>query len=236
MGGGEDDRAAAAADLRRRLEDGLARSRRSKAQLAGLVGLSRTTVHEAFRSGAVPSAETTAALARGLGLDEAEMLDLRRRACGSPPRPCADGMQDDGVGLPIEASNPHDLEVHPAAAMPSAGVSGRDSWVLPGYVERGHDRVLTEAVRGAAAGRSAMVVLVGSSSTGKTRACWEAVQPLAGHGWQLWHPFDPTRAEAALADLGQVGPRTVVWLNEAQSTTSATPASENRSPPQRTRC
>ncbi|WP_381805624.1 tetratricopeptide repeat protein [Streptomyces niveus] len=61
-----------------------------------------------------------------------------------------------------------------------------------------------------------MVVLVGSSSTGKTRACWEAVQPLAELGWRLWHPFDPTRAEAALDDLRLVQPRTVVWLNEAQ--------------------
>ncbi|MGW1768926.1 hypothetical protein ACWCQL_33395 [Streptomyces sp. NPDC002073] len=61
-----------------------------------------------------------------------------------------------------------------------------------------------------------MLVLVGSSSTGKTRACWEAVRPLADQGWRLWHPFDPTRADAALADLEHVGPRTVVWLNEAQ--------------------
>ncbi|MFE4817824.1 tetratricopeptide repeat protein [Streptomyces sp. NPDC056704] len=61
-----------------------------------------------------------------------------------------------------------------------------------------------------------MVVLVGNSSTGKTRACWEAVQPLAGEGWRLWHPFGPTRAEAALEDLERVRPRTVVWLNEAQ--------------------
>ncbi|MGQ5640460.1 MULTISPECIES: tetratricopeptide repeat protein [unclassified Streptomyces] len=62
---------------------------------------------------------------------------------------------------------------------------------------------------------SRMLVLVGDSSTGKTRACWEAVQPLAELGWRLWHPFDPTRAEAALEDLHRVGPRTVVWLNEA---------------------
>ncbi|MEU3447331.1 hypothetical protein AB0H29_08870 [Streptomyces thermolilacinus] len=61
-----------------------------------------------------------------------------------------------------------------------------------------------------------MVVLVGSSSTGKTRACWEAVQPLAAEGWRLWHPYDPTRAEAALAGIEHVAARTVVWLNEAQ--------------------
>ncbi|MET9915335.1 hypothetical protein ABZZ74_53610 [Streptomyces sp. NPDC006476] len=76
--------------------------------------------------------------------------------------------------------------------------------------------MLAEAVREAAQGRSRLVVLVGSSSTGKTRACWEAVQPLVTKRWRLWHPFDPTRAEAALEDLHQVGPRTVVWLNEAQ--------------------
>ncbi len=61
-----------------------------------------------------------------------------------------------------------------------------------------------------------MLVLVGESSTGKTRACWEAVQRLADQGWWLWHPYDPTRAEAALEELHRVGSRTVVWLNEAQ--------------------
>ncbi|WP_405959393.1 hypothetical protein OG239_41830 (plasmid) [Streptomyces sp. NBC_00868] len=76
--------------------------------------------------------------------------------------------------------------------------------------------MLADAVQSACDGRSQMVVLVGSSSTGKTRACWEAVQPLAGLGWRLWHPFDPTRAAAALEDLYRVGPKTVVWLNEAQ--------------------
>ncbi|MEU1409212.1 hypothetical protein ABZ471_44465 [Streptomyces sp. NPDC005728] len=60
------------------------------------------------------------------------------------------------------------------------------------------------------------MVLVGTSATGKTRACWEAVQPLASRGWRLWHPFDPTRAEAALEELQHVRPKTVVWLNEAQ--------------------
>ena len=88
--------------------------------------------------------------------------------------------------------------------------------MLPGYVRRDHDRVLDQAVQDAAEGRSRMLVLVGTSSTGKTRACWEAVQPLADAGWRLWHPFDPTRAQAALEDLQRVRPRTVVWLNEAQ--------------------
>ncbi|MEU6369947.1 hypothetical protein ABZ876_30500 [Streptomyces sp. NPDC046931] len=67
----------------------------------------------------------------------------------------------------------------------------------------------------AAEGVSQLAVLVGESSSGKTRACWEAVQALPGK-WRLWHPFAPSRPEAALRDLGHVRPCTVVWLNEIQ--------------------
>jgi hypothetical protein len=70
-------------------------------------------------------------------------------------------------------------------------------------------------VTAAVAGASRIAVLVGGSSTGKTRACWQALELLRGRepGWQLWHPIDP---QGALAGLPGVGPRTVVWLNEAQ--------------------
>ncbi|MEV7318362.1 hypothetical protein AB0N56_36280 [Streptomyces microflavus] len=198
----------ALAELRRRLETGLVSARLNKSQLAGQAGLSRGTVQGAFKAGAkVPSAPTLAALARALKLSAAEMEELRRDAAG--------GVSGDGPGRPIEQWEPHALEVHPAG--PAPGSSGSvEQRVLPGYVPREHDRLLAEAVREAAHGRSRMVVLVGESSTGKTRACWEAVQPLAEKGWRLWHPFDPTRAEAALEELHDVGPRTVVWLNEAQ--------------------
>ena len=64
---------------------------------------------------------------------------------------------------------------------------------------------------------SGMVVLVAGSSAGKTRACWEAIEPLRdADGWRLWHPRNPTRSEAMLAGLDRVQLRTVVWLNEAQ--------------------
>ena len=73
-------------------------------------------------------------------------------------------------------------------------------------------------VRAAAGGRSGVAVLVGGSSTGKTRACWEALGLLRDEPgpWRLWHPIDPSRPDAALAELPRIGPRTVVWLNEAQ--------------------
>ncbi|MEW1583422.1 hypothetical protein AB0407_35920 [Streptomyces microflavus] len=198
----------ASAELRRRLEAGLVSARLNKSQLAGQARLSRGTVQEAFKAGArVPSTFTVAALARVLKLPAAELQELRRDAAG--------GVSGEGPGRPIGQWEPHALEVHPAGHAP--GGSGLvEQRVLPGYVRREHDRLLAEAVREAGQGGSRMLVLVGESSTGKTRACWEAVQPLAEKGWRLWHPFDPTRAEAALEELHDVGPRTVVWLNEAQ--------------------
>ncbi|MER8199221.1 hypothetical protein ABTY00_35455 [Streptomyces microflavus] len=198
----------ALAELRRRLEAGLVRAGLNKSQLAGQAGLSRGTVQEAFKAGArVPSTFTVAALARVLKLPAAELQELRRDAAG--------GVSGEGPGRPIGQWEPHALEVHPAGHAPG-GSRSVEQRVLPGYVRREHDRLLAEAVREAGQGGSRMLVLVGESSTGKTRACWEAVQPLAEKRWRLWHPFDPTRAEAALEELHDVGPRTVVWLNEAQ--------------------
>ncbi|MEV3852053.1 hypothetical protein AB0J30_35455 [Streptomyces microflavus] len=198
----------ASAELRRRLEAGLVSARLNKSQLAGQAGLSRGTVQEAFKAGArVPSTFTVAALARVLKLPAAELQELRRDAAG--------GVSGEGPGRPIGQWEPHALEVHPAGHAPG-GSRSVEQRVLPGYVRREHDRLLAEAVREAGQGGSRMLVLVGESSTGKTRACWEAVQPLAEKRWRLWHPFDPTRAEAALEELHDVGPRTVVWLNEAQ--------------------
>ncbi|MER7773018.1 hypothetical protein [Kitasatospora sp. NPDC096140] len=135
------------------------------------------------------------------------------------PQPAAGGHETaerGRPGKPIRQWDPLDLEVHPAGTDRGSAQRAGTPGALPGYVPRAHDRELGTEVAEAAGGRSRMVVLVGSSSTGKTRACWEAVRPLAEDGWTLWHPFDPTRAEAALADLERVGPHTVVWLNEAQ--------------------
>ncbi|MGW2722356.1 hypothetical protein [Streptomyces sp. NPDC001492] len=218
-----EDPAAALGELRARLEAGLAAVGLTKTMLARRAELGRTTVSEAFSSAAdVPSAQTVGALARALGLDPGLLLALRTAAVG---RAEIAGEGETSVGRPIAQCNPHDLEVHPAAAPPPTGdgsspVSAgqqRAASALPAYVRRPHDGQLAELVAATVSDEcSRMAVLVGSSSTGKTRACWEAVQPLAEAGWRLWHPFDPTRAEAALADLARVDPHTVVWLNEAQ--------------------
>src|SRR5207302_5422835 len=114
------------------------------------------------------------------------------------------------VGRPVaEFMDPLELEVHPAI---DAGAAAAGLPRLPAYVTRDHDERLREVIQRAIAGRSAIAVLVGGSSTGKTRACWEAVQTLPTD-WRLWHPINPGPAEAAAEALGAIGPRTVVWLN-----------------------
>ena len=117
--------------------------------------------------------------------------------------------------LLAEVIDPFALEVHRPVQSEDAQPGLPE---LPAYVPREHDRVLAEVVRAAADGSSSVAVLVGGSSTGKTRACWEAVALLRDEDlpWQLWHPIDPTRPDAALRALSAIGSRTVVWLNEAQ--------------------
>ena len=120
------------------------------------------------------------------------------------------------AGRPLEeVTDPFALEVH-CPAQPKGSQSGLS--VLPRYMPREHDAELSSLVRAVLEGRSAIAVLVGGSSTGKTRACWEALQWLREQPvqWRLWHPIDPSRPDAALRELPSIGPGTVVWLNEAQ--------------------
>lgn len=128
------------------------------------------------------------------------------------------------MGRPIASWDPHDLEIHQArdalvpkapTAMSASEEYGRAT-MLTAYIRRSHDDDLAGVVKAAADGRSRLAVLVGSTSTGKTRACWEAVQSLTSHGWRLWHPVEQLRPEALLDGLDRVGPRTVLWLNEIQ--------------------
>ncbi len=120
------------------------------------------------------------------------------------------------AGRPLEeVTDPFALEVH-RPVQPEEPQPGLPA--LPAYVPREHDTEVSSVVRAATEGRSTIAVLVGGSSTGKTRACWEALQLLRDRPgqWRLWHPIDPSRPEAALRELPGIGPRTVVWLNEAQ--------------------
>ncbi|GAA4561156.1 hypothetical protein GCM10023097_77060 [Streptomyces collinus] len=153
-----------------------------------------------------------------LRLWEGAVEERRQRRGGRPARP----VPGDGPALrapvrgrlvaelrPEEAFS--EWEVHRpvdvAAAVPGA---------LPLYVRRAHDEVVRGVVEQAVGGASRMVVLVGESSSGKTRACWEAVAELPA-GWRLWHPLDPSPARALANALQEgIAPRTAIWLNELQ--------------------
>lgn len=117
------------------------------------------------------------------------------------------------LSLPISELDPFALEVHPAISL-RAYVD--DLPKLPHYVERAHDLRLRQLVQSLVSGKSGIVVLVGGSSSGKTRAAWEAVRQLP-KSWRLWHPLAPTQAEAVLDGIDQVSPQTVIWLNELQN-------------------
>lgn len=133
--------------------------------------------------------------------DQVRQLWVRARKEPPPPR----------AGKPIAEYTPFVLEIHRAIEIHHE----RPISTLPQYVARAHDQHLRDAVDAAIGGSSRIVMLVGGSATGKTRACWEAIQALPRQWW-LWHPIDPGRPEAAAAELADVGPHTVVWLNEAQ--------------------
>ncbi|WP_328493487.1 hypothetical protein OHS59_12535 [Streptomyces sp. NBC_00414] len=213
----------------------------SKRALADAVGVSPTTIGDWLRADRFPQqsdqllnlVRVVRAQAERAGLAgdpaAAAVLDVHKwqRAYQAEARRRADGtsaavqagqvravLERMRPGRPLsEVADPFHLEVHHAIGSPAAGLP-----MLPTYVLREHDRALAEVVVQAVAGASRIAVLVGGSSTGKTRACWETLTLLRGRDepWRLWHPIDPTRPDAALAELADVAPYTVIWLNEAQ--------------------
>ena len=199
----------------------------SSAELLGVQGavladrLFRHLVREIIFRGSQGGALTPLANQFNHELNRRDQADSGQRIEGKLDRLAVDvlealALQDSDVtvaGWPLEeVTNPFDLEVH-RPVQPENAPPGLP--VLPSYVPREHDEVLGQVVAAAAGGRSGIAMLVGGSSTGKTRACWEALRPLREQDppWRLWHPIDP---DAALAELPGIKPRTVVWLNEAQ--------------------
>jgi hypothetical protein len=116
----------------------------------------------------------------------------------SPPEPAA--KEKPARGCPVAQWNPVKLGVHQ--------VIGGGS--MPMYIRRQHDELLW-AVLDPAVPASRLVVVRGASSTGKTRAAYEAV---AGRlaDWQLDYPLNVAALKERL-DTG-IPARTVLWLGE----------------------
>ena len=81
---------------------------------------------------------------------------------------------------------------------------------MPIYVCRPHDELL-RAVLDPAVPISRLVVVRGGSSTGKTRAAWEAVSARLAE-WRLDYPQDPAALEQRLT--AGIPAHTVLWLGE----------------------
>jgi len=109
-------------------------------------------------------------------------------------------------GLRVDLAIPRELGIH--SAIP---ISGYDD-DLPTYVERDFDIQLRAALATNLAARGNFVVMVGGSSTGKTRSLYEAIYELVPDWW-LVQPADA----ADLLDVKNSPPReTVFWLDELQ--------------------
>ena len=115
-----------------------------------------------------------------------------------PPEPAA--AEKPTRGRPVAQWDPVELGVHQV-------IGGGP---MPAYVRRPHDELL-RAVLDPAVPASRLVVVRGGSSTGKTRAAYEAVADRLAD-WQLDYPLDP----GALAERLEAGipARTVLWLGE----------------------
>lgn len=116
-----------------------------------------------------------------------------------------------GAGRCRDAS-PHALGIH---ASIRAGDAKDD---LPAYVSRHFDDHLREIIaKGADEG--CFVLLVGDSSTGKTRSLYEAILSVVPDWWLL-HPADSRDVLRAYREPTE---HTVVWLDELQNFLGADP-------------
>jgi hypothetical protein len=103
---------------------------------------------------------------------------------------------------------PAALEVHTAVPAGQAAGPGAE---LTAYLPREHDIALrAELSTVFAGGASRLVMLTGESSTGKTRALYQALQETAPDNLLL-HPVD-TESLLGLLGAGRIGPGCVLWL------------------------
>ena len=141
------------------------------------------------------------------GIAASARIDLARRA--DPVRGLASGTWRDQL-----AGTREETGLWPPGCPVESGGAGRapGDWrgAMPAYVSRPHDELL-RAVLDPAVAASRLVVVRGGSSTGKTRAAYEAVTARLAD-WRVDYPLNAA-ALAARLDAG-IPARTVLWLGE----------------------
>jgi hypothetical protein len=118
--------------------------------------------------------------------------------------------------VPVADLDAYALGVH-VATLPAGSWHGGETQGMTPYLERAHDIALrAEIGRAFAGGGSLLVLLAGDSTTGKTRALYEA---LRGHEevrrWPMLRPADASELNSLIREQ-RIAPGTVLWLNETQ--------------------
>ncbi len=165
--------------------------------------LKRSTLSDAFNGKTLISPQALVSLLIVCGvpgnlhrhwLDARERIEARERAVVQRPL----GMER------FDTASPGELGIHSAIVTPDATDD------LPAYIERDFDFRLRATL--AVQGRGCFVILVGGSSTGKTRSLYEAVHSVAPN----WRLVQPAETEELLALKDDPPSRTVFWLDELQ--------------------
>ncbi|MCX4546865.1 hypothetical protein [Streptomyces sp. NBC_01565] len=95
------------------------------------------------------------------------------------------------------------------------GPDGTVDLPLTEYLTRPHDTTLRERLaQTAVSNQAVLVLLVGRSASGKTRALYEAVATVLPD-WPVLFPADAEELTAWI-EASDIDPRTVLWLNETQ--------------------
>ena len=118
---------------------------------------------------------------------------------------------------PITQLDVHALGVHVATMPSGSAIEARNVGLTP-YLERAHDVVLREHIARTATpgGTSVFVLLVGDSTTGKSRALYEVLKGNEQvRQWPVLRPADAHELNALL-DEQRVNSKTILWLNETQ--------------------
>ena len=173
---------------------------RADARRAGVTALALLAV--TGRAGGAAGGLVSPGVAAGAGGDPGHGAGPVPGLAGGAWRdqPARTALRKAAYGRPAGQWDPVELGVHQV-------IGGGP---MPAYIRRPHDELL-RAVLDPAVPASRLVVVRGGSSTGKTRAAYEAVADRLAD-WQLDYPLDPG-ALAARLEAG-IPARTVLWLGE----------------------
>ncbi|GAA4967567.1 hypothetical protein GCM10025331_70440 [Actinoplanes utahensis] len=152
--------------------------------------LPKSTIGDLLTGRTVPVRATVVAFLTACGLDEVAQLPW----LAAQDRAAAAHLHRPAGAVRVRTAVARRFGVHPSIQTAESGNE------LPAYIERDFDPGLREMLR-----PGGFVLLRGGSSTGKTRALFEAVRETLPDWWLSHGDGD-----------GTPGPRTVLWLDELQ--------------------